>query len=297
MTRTSHDFLVGFGFVLPALAIYLFYFLLPVPLSSYYSLFRWDGMSPLEHFRGLDNFRILMRDPVMWQSLLNNVRLVVLSIMIQLPIGLILGLIVSSRLRGLGTFKLLYFLPMTISAVAIGLTWKFIYSPQYGLINNVLRAVGLDSLTQGWLGEPNLAFGAVVAAVSWQYIPFYMVIFAAALAGIPRQLTESAYIDGASGFQSFVHVTFPLLGTTIRTAMVLSLTGSLKYFALIFVMTGGGPNHASELMATYMYKQAFGNFNMGYGSAIAVLMFLIAIILTVAILRVGRKKGESDLGT
>lgn len=290
MTRETNSTLAGLAFVLPALAIYLFYFLLPIPLSTYYSLFQWDGLSPLTRFRGLENFRRLTEDHTFWLSLTNNLKLVGFSMIIQLPAGLILGLIVTSRLRGIGAFKLLYFLPMTISAVAIGITWGFIYEPTYGLLNTILRRIGLGDWTQAWLGQRNLAFGAVVATISWQYIPFYMVIFSAALAGIPKDLIESAYIDGASGFQSFVYITLPLLKPTVRTAAVLSLTGSLRYFALIFVMTSGGPNHASELMATYMYKQAFTNFKMGYASSVAVVMFLISIILTVLILRMGRRK-------
>jgi len=293
---TLRETLAGLGFVVPALAVYLFYFLLPIPLSTYYSLFNWDGLSPLTRFIGLGNFERLLTNPVFWQSFGNNIRLVILSLVIQLPFGLALGLIVSSKLKGTGMFKLLYFIPMTISAVAIGITWKFIYEPNYGLLNTILRRIGLDGWTQGWLGEPNLAFGAIVAAISWQHIPFYMVLFAAGLAGIPRDLIESAYIDGATGFQSFLHVTIPLLVPTIRTAAVLSLTGSLKYFALIFVMTGGGPNHASELMATYMYKQAFTNFSMGYGSSVAVVMFLISIVLTILILTFGKKGDEDHVG-
>lgn len=293
---TMRETLAGLGFVVPALAVYLFYFLLPIPLSTYYSLFNWDGLSPLTRFIGLGNFERLLTNPVFWQSFGNNIRLVILSLVIQLPFGLALGLIVSSKLKGTGMFKLLYFIPMTISAVAIGITWKFIYAPNYGLLNTILRRIGLDGWTQGWLGEPNLAFGAIVAAISWQHIPFYMVLFAAGLAGIPRDLIESAYIDGATGFQSFLHVTIPLLVPTIRTAAVLSLTGSLKYFALIFVMTGGGPNHASELMATYMYKQAFTNFSMGYGSSVAVVMFVIAIALTILILTFGKKGDEDHVG-
>ncbi len=204
--------------------------------------------------------------------------------------ALALGLLVSSQLRGARLFKLLYFIPMMLSAVAIGITWKFIYEPNYGLLNGALRLVGLGSLARGWLGEPRLALAAAIATICWQFIPFYMVIFAAALAGVPQELIEAAYIDGASPAVSFFRITLPLLRNTIRTAAILSLTGSLKYFGLIYVMTEGGPDHATELLATYMYKQAFTGFRMGYGSTVAVFMFLISFLLTVLVLRLGKRE-------
>ncbi len=286
----KNDFLSALLFILPALLIYFFYFIYPIPASAYYSLFRWNGISPTKTYLGFGNWIRLVQDDVFWKSFRNNLILVVASIAIQLPMGLALGLLVSSQLRGVRVFKLLYFVPMMLSAVAIGITWKFIYEPSYGLLNAALRLVGLGALTRGWLGEPNLALPAIIVTICWQYIPFYMVIFAAGLAGISRELIEAAYIDGASPSATFFQITLPLLVNTIRTAAILSLTGSLKYFGLIYVMTEGGPNHASELLATYMYKQAFTSFNMGYGSTVAVFMFLISFVLTVIVLRLGRRE-------
>jgi raffinose/stachyose/melibiose transport system permease protein len=286
----KHDFLTALLFVLPALLVYCFYFVYPIPASAYYSLFRWNGISPHKQFLGFGNWTRLAQDALFWKSLANNLVLVVASIVIQLPMGLALGLLVSSRLKGARLFKLLYFIPMMLSAVAIGITWKFIYEPSYGLINGALRLVGLGGLARGWLGEPALALAAVIATICWQFIPFYMVIFAAALAGIPQELIEAAHIDGAGPAVSFFRITLPLLRNTIRTAAILSLTGSLKYFGLIYVMTEGGPDHATELLATYMYKQAFTAFSMGYGSTVAVFMFLISFVLTVVVLRVGRRE-------
>ena len=286
----KNNFLSAFLFVLPALLIYCFYFVYPIPASAYYSLFRWNGISPQKLYLGFGNWLRLVQDELFWKSFANNLILVVASIVIQLPMALALGLLVSSQIRGARLFKLLYFIPMMLSAVAIGITWKFIYEPNYGLLNGALRLIGLDSLTRGWLGEPSLALAAVIATICWQFIPFYMVIFAAALAGIPQELIEAAYIDGASPSVSFFRITLPLLANTIRTAAILSLTGSLKYFGLIYVMTEGGPDHATELLATYMYKQAFTGFRMGYGSTVAVFMFLISFLLTVLVLRLGRRE-------
>lgn len=357
--KRKHDFLVALIFILPALAIYLFYFILPIPISAYYSFFQWNGISkphfkltpkviqalkkeeelpddvlealqPLhnqkidkksqflqaieEHlgatqaskyneplvtrafvpggkFLGFGNWVALFHDPVFWKALTNNITLVIASILIQLPIGLILGVLVSSKLKGAKSLKLIYFLPMLLSAVAIGLTWNFIYEPNFGLLNAFLNIIGLGKFATGWLGEEKFALWAVIVAICWQYIPYYMVLFAAALAGIPQELYEAASIDGASKTQGFFSITFPLLKNTIRIACVLSLTGSLRYFVLLFVMTGGGPDHASELLATYMFKQAFTSFRMGYGSTIAVFMFIISLLLTVLVLRRKREQG------
>lgn len=289
MTRQGNLW-AGVAFVAPALLIYLFYFVYPIPASAFYSLFKWDGISPLSDFRGMDNWFRLIKDGLFWNSFRNNIIVVVASLLIQLPLGLGIALLVSSKLIGSRFLKLIYFLPMMLSAVAIGMTWNYIYEPNYGLLNELLKRFGLGTFASGWLGDPDVALGAVIATMSWQYIPFYMVIFAAGLAGIPEELLESAVIDGANSFQKFLKIILPLLRGTIRTAAVLSLTGSLKYFALVFVMTEGGPNNATELMATYMYKQAFTSFNMGYGSTIALTMFFFSIVLTLFTLRLGRNK-------
>ncbi len=290
MLTRQGNFWAGLAFVAPALLIYLFYFIYPIPASAFYSLFRWDGISRLSDFRGIANWMRLIKDELFWNSFINNIIVVVTSLLIQLPLGLGVALIVSSKLIGNRFLKLIYFLPMMLSAVAIGMTWNYIYEPNYGLLNELLKRFGLEAFVSGWLGDADVALGAVIATMSWQYIPFYMVIFAAGLAGIPAELLESAVIDGANSFQKFLKIILPLLRGTIRTAAVLSLTGSLKYFALVFVMTEGGPNNATELMATYMYKQAFTSFNMGYGSTIALTMFFVAFVLTLFTLRLGRSR-------
>jgi len=356
--KHRYNFGVAFAFIAPALLIYLFYFIIPIPSSLYYSFFQWNGLpshyrlstpvfkrlekeqnfpealskqlKPLrnkkfttetefvaaieEHigadnlqkyrtqlldysyagkkFLGLGNWYTLFHDPIFWKAFMNNIFLVVVSIAIQIPAGIILGVFVSSTLKGTRIFKLVYFIPMMISSVAIGITWKYVYDPNFGLLNSFLRLLGLDILAKGWLGDPKLALASVIVATCWQFIPFYMVLFAAALAGIPKNLYEASYIDGATGIQAFFRITLPLLKNTIRVACVLSLTGSLRFFDLIYVMTGGGPNRASELLATYMFEQAFTSFKMGYGSTIAVFMFLLSFVLAMFTLSGGKKADE-----
>lgn len=292
-TSLRHGLMVA-GFLAPALAVYAGFVVVPIFISGYYSLFSWSGISPQFTYVGLGNFARLLQDAVFWQSLQNNVILVVASIATQLPLALLLALFLVQPIWGVKLFRTVYFMPLLMSTVAIGILWNFFYDPNFGILNELLRGLGLQSLTRGWLGDERTALGAVIATISWQFTPFYMILFRAALTGIPEEIYEAAAIDGAAGWSTFRHITLPLLRPTIRTGAILSLIGSLKYFDLIYVMTGGGPNSTTELMATYMYKSAFNHFRMGYGSSIAVTLFIVALILTSTVLyfdKFRREKG------
>ncbi len=272
-----------YGFLLPALAVYATFVVGPILLSMYYSLFDWSGVSPAATFVGMRNFARLFRDGVFWQAVGNNLELVVLSIYPDAA-GPGAGPADHQGLAGNAPFPTAYFVPHMVPTVAIGILWIYIYDPTMGLLNNLLGEMGLWRWQRGWLGEESTALYAVVGTMAWQFIPFYMILFQAALVGIPHELHEAAAIDGATGTKAFRYVTLPLLKGTIRTAVVLSLVGSLKYFDLIYIMTMGGPDHTSELMATYMFKTAFNQFRMGYGSTVAVLSFLIAFVVSSVVL-------------
>ncbi|MCD6362015.1 MAG: sugar ABC transporter permease [Armatimonadetes bacterium] len=265
-------------------------------MSLFYSFFKWNGFFSSSMIpAGLSNWVSLFKDTIFWKAAENNFLLVVISILIQIPIGLLLGVLVSTKLKGMKLIKLLYFLPMMLSAVGIGLLWEYIYDPNFGLINAVLNFIGLGNLTHGWLGDPKTAIWSVFVVICWEYIPFYMIIFAAALSGIPKELFEAARIDGATHSQTFFKVTLPLLTNAIRTSTILALIGSLQYFALIYVMTDGGPTHSTEVMALLMYKQAFRFFKTGYGSTIAVFMFVLSLSLTLVTLKLYRRGREYEV--
>lgn len=279
-------------FVLPAITVYVVFVAYPIVTTFYYSLLEWSGFG-LPTFIGFDNFRTMIGDSLVWRSLWHNAILVVASLGIQLPIGLALALLLFSSIRGTRFFRTVYFMPLLMSTVAVGILWSFIYNPTFGVINNVLGFVGLDALQRGWLGDADTALGAIIAVIAWQYIPFYMILFRAGITSIPEDLYEAAHVDGANSPQRLRFITLPLLRGTIRTAVLLSVIGSLKYFDLIWIMTLGGPSGATELMSTYMVKQAFTRSNLGYGSAIAVVLFLLALCFTVAVLyRTQRHEGE-----
>ncbi|WP_235183430.1 carbohydrate ABC transporter permease [Geobacillus genomosp. 3] len=281
-SKIKQGLVIG-GFLAPALLVYGIFVLYSIVMTFYYSLFDWSGIDNTFEFIGLQNYIKLLHDELFWASLKNNSLLVFSSLLTQLPLGLIMALLLFSPIKGMRFFRSVYFMPFLMSTVAIGILFTFMYDGNFGIVNHILGLLGLDSLQRAWLGNEDTAIWAVIATICWQYAPFYMVLFRAAIVGIPEELYEAAMIDGANSRQRFFKITLPLLMPTIVTSSILSIIGSLKYFDLIYVMTGGGPNNSTELMATYMYEETFTNFNMGYGSSISFSMFLIAFVITVII--------------
>ena len=270
-------------FLFPAFFFLAVFIVWPILSSLQLSFVEWNGISPQRDFVGFDNWLRLFKDPVFWRAFRNNLIIVVLSILIQLPIAMALAVLLDKGGKKLQLFKTVYFFPMLMSTVAIGILFKYIYDPQFGMVTSLLEAANLEFLVRNWLGDPGVVLYSVIGVICWQYIPFYMILFLAALAGIPEELREAALIDGATENQYFWRIVLPLLRGTISTAMVLSLIGSLKYFDLIWVMTEGGPTNASELMATYMYKKAFQSFEMGYGSTVATALFVIVMTIALSV--------------
>ena len=289
--RRWRDRMVIAAFILPALAVYAVYVLWPIINSFYYSTLDWNGISAPVQI-GFQNFVELATDPAAWAALWNSIVLVAASLAFQLPIGLALALLLLVPMRGTKAFRTIYFLPLLMSTVAIGILWSFIYNPTFGAVNRVLGAIGLESWQQGWLGEPTWALPSLILVICWQFIPFYMILYRAGLTSIPGEVNEAAVVDGATYWKRLRHVTLPLLKGTTRTAVLLSVIGALKYFDLIWIMTGGGPGNSTEVLATYMYSEAFTRSNLGYGSAVAVVLFLLALVVTSIVLNRTRR-GEA----
>jgi raffinose/stachyose/melibiose transport system permease protein len=257
----------------PAILIYLIYICYPIFGTFRYSLFEWRGGSE-KTFIGFGNYATLFGDPVFWTAIGNNVKVILSSVFLQIPLGLVMALLLFAPIRGKRFLQTVYFMPFLMSTVAIGLLWVFMFDPLNGTINQLVSLFGFDYIA--WLSDEKTAMKAILLVIVWQYAPFYMVLFKAAIVGIPEDLYEAASIDGANAGHRFFYITFPLLIPTIITSSTLAVVGSLKAFDIFYIMTGGGPNHQTELLGTYMYKQAFINFNMGYGSAIAFMMFMLA---------------------
>jgi raffinose/stachyose/melibiose transport system permease protein len=288
--RSARVGLTATLFLLPAFFFLLVFVVWPILTSIRQSFYDWNGISPTRVFVGLANWKALVADAVFWRALRNNFIVVALSIAIQMPIAMALAVLLHRGGRRLKVFKVVYFFPMLMSTVAIGALFKAVYDVQFGAINPLVEALGLPGLAHNWLGDTRIALFSVIAVICWQFIPFYMILFLARLTGIPDELREAAAIDGATGAQLFWRIELPLMRGIIITAMTLSLIGSLKYFDLIWVMTEGGPTRATELMATYMYKEAFSAFRVGYGSTIATAMFFVVMAVALTAMALGRRR-------
>lgn len=275
-------------FLIPTFVFYLVLVVVPIFQSFRFSLYRWDGLGPLVRFVGLGNFKEVFTDEVFWRSFKNNLTVVFVSLLGQMPPAIFLAIILTGKIKGKSLLRTVYFAPQIISTVAAGYLFYYIYEPTFGLLNELLRSVGMENATRGWLGDPSIALYAVLIVICWKYIGFYMVLFMASIEGIPRELYEAARIDGCTSWQTIRKITLPLLSPTIKSACVLSIVGSIKYFDLIWVMTSGGPANSTELIATYMYKKTFLSWEMGYGSALAFVLFLLAISLSLIFMSVSK---------
>ena len=267
--RTGSQWVSIVVLLAPSMLLLSVFLLYPLFGSFRLSLVDWNGLGNGARYVGLANWVHLAHDAVFWKALRNNLVLALFSVVIQLPLALVLAVMLDKAAKGSRVLKLLYFLPLLMSSVAIGVLFKNVYDPNFGPLNVGLRAIGLDSLAQDWLGDPHFSLASTIAVICWQNIPFYMILFLAGLSSFPAELGEAARLDGASESTIFWRIKLPHLQGTIRTAMLLAVLGSLRYFDLVFVMTGGGPEHASEVMATYMYNKVFSAFELGYGSTIA----------------------------
>jgi raffinose/stachyose/melibiose transport system permease protein len=266
------------AFLLPALTIYVLLTLLPIVQGAFYSGFDWNGLGPIDDFVGLQNYRDALSDPVFLGAIRHVFVILVLSLVLQLPFALGLAVLLNLRMRGRALLRLLFFLPFVLSDVITAIVWRLLLQPG-ALLDSTMESVGLAGQVQLWLADPDVVLYTVFVVVSWKYFGFHMILYLAGLQQIPPELEEAAAIDGASRWQSFRYVTLPLLGPTIRISVFLSMIGSLQLFDLVWVMTGGGPVGASHTTVTYMLERGFERSQLGYGSAVAVLAFLLSFLL------------------
>lgn len=282
----------GIIFMSPALIIFSVIVIIPILVSAYYSLFDWNGISA-KVFRQFDNYKRLLADPIVWKALKNSVYLTLGAFLIQLPIGMLLAVLLTQKIKGSNLLRTLYFLPVMLSTAVLGILWGQIYDPNFGLLNHLLTKLGLENWTHAWLGDPKTALFAVIAVVGWQYIGFYIVIYFTALQGISEEVLESAKIEGAGQWRIFFKIQLPLIWPTLTFTILNCVINSLKYFDLIYIMTGGGPNHASEVLASYMMTNAFRLMDYGYGSAISTFLLVFGMLLAFVVnrlLRIGNMK-------
>ena len=264
-------------FVLPALIIYSCFALIPIIYNIYLSFFETNLMD-VNSFIGLKNYIDLFRDGTFIKALTNNIIMVCGSLIAHMPLAMFFGNAIHKKIKGASFFQTVFFLPSVICGVAVGLIWTFIYNGKYGLLNGLLKLIGLGKYAQAWLSNKNIAILMIIIVVMWQYVGYHMIIQLAAMRNIDAELFEAADIDGASQWQQFKSITFPLIKPILQIDAVLIITGSLKYYDLIAVMTNGGPNHATEVMSTYMYYQAFNILRYGYSATIGVVLMILCFM-------------------
>ena len=266
-------------FLVVPLAIYFMWIIGPTFYTFYLSLTNWDGISQMR-FIGFDNFERLFRDRDFQISFTNNVRWLVIFITVPTTAGLGLAMIFNTSLRGANLFKISFYAPLILSFVVIGTIWAWIYEPRSGLVNSLLLAAGV-ARPPGWLADKNLALYAVIGAAVWRQVGYVMILYLAGLKNLDPSLIEAARVDGATGWGLFRRVIFPLLGPVTTVIVVISIIDSLRSFDLVSIMTRGGPAGASNVLANFMYIEAFNNYKMGYGAAIAVMLFLLSLVIII----------------
>ena len=278
-------------FLAPVTILMVVFVLYPIIDTFTTSGYQWNGISSAKKFIGLDNWATLLADKSFWIAFKNNLVIMVLSIVIQIPLGLALATFLDFGGKKLTVFKVIWFIPLLMSSVAIGFLFTYALATNGGIVSTISGWFGGGNIDL--LGNPKTALLTVIVVICWQFTPFYMVYFMAAFTNIPYDVFEAARIDGATRGQYFWKVALPLLVPSMKSAAILSMVGSLKYFDLIYVMTGGGPGTSTELMATYMYKQSFSNFNMGYGSAVAAGMFILISMVALITMKLLNGKKEA----
>lgn len=268
-------------FALPGMTLFTLFVLIPLPQSVYFSLYDWNGLGPLLDFKGIGNYERLLNHSIFQQALLHSFVIMSLSLLIQLPLALGLALLVGrGKTYGRRLFRIILFLPYVFSEIITAVIWRYVLHPDEGLVNTVLGTLIPNFTPIGLLANRDTVLLGIFAVITWKYFGFHMILYMAGLQSIPKDLEDAARVDGATELETLRHVTLPLLGGTIRLSVFLSVLGSFQQFVIVWVLTEGGPVNGSELIATYLYKFGIQRFNLGYGSAVAVILFAITLIFS-----------------
>ncbi|MDR1688280.1 MAG: sugar ABC transporter permease [Clostridiales bacterium] len=273
-------------FSLPALLFYIGLIFIPIGFAVYYSLLDWNGRAGTEVFIGLKNYLNLFSPADFFPTALKNAAiLAVLSVFVQIPIALLLALVIAKNTKFEGFFRSVYFIPVIISTTVLGQLWQKIYHANFGVLNAFLEAIGLESWTRGWLADPNTVLGALFFVMIWQYIGYHMLLMYSQIKSIPTSLYEAAEIDGANGAQLALKITIPLIMPMIKVCVTFSIIGCMKTFDLVWVLTKGGPYHLTEVPTTVMFDVIIRQMRFGAGSAMAIFIMGVCLVLTLLIMR------------
>lgn len=270
-------------FIVPAAILILTFLIYPLIKTFWYSFTSWKNFSPKAAWAGLENYSRLIADPIISKSIKNTFVMMFFVVIFQVGFALVLAMFVSTTRKTFKFFRTVYFFPIVISATAIGLMFKLIYGYEYGLLNYIVELFGGER--QVWINEATSIY-LVTIPTMWQYVGFYFVIYLTGMSKIPDEIYESAELDGINAWQKAVYITIPMIRDVICSVVILVISGCFKVFDMVYIITEGGPMNSSELLSTYMYNMAFRRYNGGYASAIAVLMILIGVALTLVLRKI-----------
>ncbi|MCY4537228.1 MAG: sugar ABC transporter permease [Chloroflexi bacterium] len=290
--QRRHGWIIPASFLLFPLLVYFIFVILPTLNSLYYSFTDWGGYSVEFNFVGLSNFEKIFTDRLFGNAIKNTAIWLVLAMTVPTLLGLALALALQGKSRLNTIYKSLFYLPICLSPIIIGIIWVWLYNPSLGIVNIVLRAIGLEDLAVAWLARPETALYAVFVAWTWQQTGLTMVIFLAGLTSVPTPLIEAAKVDGANYWQTLRKVVIPMLRPATVVVLALTAINSLKSFEVIWVMTKGGPFNRSDTLAVFMYKESFSKYKMGYGSSAAVVLFLMTLVIIALYFRQTSKAEE-----
>lgn len=277
-------------FILPAFILYTLFVIVPTLGSVYYSFTSWDGISSDVRFIGLANFVEIWNSPRVRNALQNTLVLTISLVILENILAILLAMLVDKVRWFSKLFRSLFYFPTLLSGIVMGFVWAMMLNYNFGVVNGIISKMGLEAITVDWLGDPRYALLSILLSTVWKGAGYYMIIYLAGLQGIPQELNEAASIDGASSLQQFRHITFPLLAGSVTVCMVLSMISALKIFDQIAVMTDGGPGFETETLTYLIYKVGFGELRQGFGTALAMVLFFIILIITVFQVKVLQKR-------
>jgi ABC-type sugar transport system permease subunit len=286
--RKIGDQIGSFLFVLPALAFFVTFSIYPLFKTFQLSFFQWDGMTKNMTFVGFQNYINAFRDFIWLKSLKNGVYLAILALIIMNSIAFILAVLVNLRIRGSKFYSVVFYIPPILSGIVVGFIWKWIYDPNYGILNGILDILHLSQFKRAWLSDIHTALISVSIASMWQGVGGSFILFLAGLQGIPEELYEASIVDGASFWQQFFYITIPLMSRTLMIVSILTILGAMQLLTIVIPLTNGGPGFETEVPALRIYKEAFSNYRFGYATALSVLLGIMLFIISIIQIKLRR---------